>query len=272
VFTDFITGLNLSQALEHSIDVAELDAPLVQQASVNAEAEAEAELQLQLQLPELPELEVLPDLVRETQTSETVVSFTSDGAEVKLTTVSSNQNNSSVTSGSGDDKGPSDVKGPSRANGTVPPVVTDLDAVIGGDSAAVRFSFRFGDSPIRAPQRIADFAFGKDLLTLLRLNGNPLPLPRFCSRAANNRTATTLRELADAVFADADGKRPGDQPLRRRSAALVRATNAEIRGTYLLVNNANPRLNPAGDLMIQLTGSSGRLPALGAIEPAALFG
>jgi hypothetical protein len=63
VFTDFITGLNLSQALEHSIDVAELDAPLVQQASVNAEAEAEAELQLQLQLPELPVLEVLPDLV-----------------------------------------------------------------------------------------------------------------------------------------------------------------------------------------------------------------
>ena len=264
MFTDFLTGLNLSQALaisgvptpqsvqEHSLDVAGLVTPLGQQATANAEAEAEAEAELELELPELQELEELPSLVRETQTSETVVKTsveTSDGAEVKLTTVSSNQNNSSVTSGPGSDKGPSR-----------------------GGSAVVRFSFRFGDSLIGAPQRIADFAFGKDLLTLRNPNGKPQPLPRFFSRAANNRTATTLRELAAAVFADADGKRPGDQPLRRRSAALVRATNAEIRGTYLLVNNANPRLNPAGDLMIQLTGSSGSLPALGAIDPAALFG
>jgi hypothetical protein len=283
--TDFITGLNLSPeraisgvpiphaAREHSLDAV---TPLAQKASASASAKAEAQIEPQLELPARPELEVQPALVRETQTSETVVKTsveTTDGAEVKLTTVSSNRNTSSATSGTGTGTGTGTDKGPSRPSVIVPPVVQDLDGVTGGGgSAAVRFSLRFGEASIRAPQQIADVAIGKDLLTLRNANGKPQPLPRFLSRAANNRTATTLEELARAVFADADGQKAGNQPLRRRAAVLVRATNAEIRGTYLLVNNGNRRLNPSADLMVEITGFSGRLPGLGAIDPAVLFG
>lgn len=282
VSTDLITGFNLSHAMamssvpptldvqEHSLDVAELVTPglvtpLVQDATATATAStpAKAELDLPLELPE-PSLEPIRAMATqpiassvkptveskvETIVETSVVTAPPGAAQVTVTTTSRNETSSSVSSGG--------------AGG--------VDLVTGG-GGLVGFTVRVGDSPISAPQRIANFAFGKDRLSLRNLRGKIQPLPRFFSRAAKNSTATTLEELAAAVFADADGQQAGNQQLRRRSAALVRATSSEIRGTYLLVNNGNPRLDPAGELMIKLTGFSGRLPALGAIDPAAVFG
>jgi hypothetical protein len=276
VSTDLITGLNLSHAMamsgvpptldvqEHSLDVGglvptpELVTPSVQDAKTTATATAtaaatataiteastaaKAELEQSLELPEsslastASSLKPTVESKLETIVETSVVTAPPGAAQVTVTTTSCNQTSSSVTSG--------------------------LDG----------FTVRFGDSPIRSPQRIANFVFAKDRLSLRNARGKIQPLPRFFSRAANNSTATTLEELAAAVFADADGQQAGNQLLRRRAAALVRATSSEIRGTYLLVNSGNPRLDPAGELMIKLTGVSGRLPALGAIDPAAVFG
>jgi hypothetical protein len=52
----------------------------------------------------------------------------------------------------------------------------------------------------------------------------------------------------------------------------VRATSTELRGTYRLMNNNKRQLNPGADLMVEITGFSGRLPGLGAIDPALVFG
>ena len=200
---------------------------------------------------QLPSLEVanaalkrsLQPVVESTATTiveSSVVIAPPGAAQVTVTKASRNENTSSVSSGN---------PGSSR-----PPSVA------------------FEASPIRAPKPLAGFVFGEQRLSLARARGKLQEVPRFLSRAANNRTATTLEELARAVFADADGQKAGNQPLRRRAAVLVRATNAEIRGTYLLVNNGNRRLNPSADLMVEITGFSGRLPGLGAIDPAVLFG
>jgi hypothetical protein len=78
--------------------------------------------------------------------------------------------------------------------------------------------------------------------------------------------------LAVEVFADADGRRPGNQALRRRSAVLVQATNRSIRGTYLLINNNNSGLSLRRDLMVNITGFSGELPDFGRVDAATVFG
>jgi Ca2+-binding RTX toxin-like protein len=144
------------------------------------------------------------------------------------------------------------------------------DLLTGGGGEDL-FGFRFGDSPIGTPDRITDFTFGEDRITLLNRKGKPGDLPTRFSRAADNSTARSLEELAAAVFADADGGRKGNQPLRRRSAALVRATNDEIAGTYLLINNNKAGLNPGKDLMVNITGFSGDLPELGRIDSGLVF-
>jgi Ca2+-binding RTX toxin-like protein len=144
------------------------------------------------------------------------------------------------------------------------------DLLTGGGGEDL-FGFRFGDSPIGTPDRITDFTFGEDRITLLNRKGKPGDLPTRFSRAADNSTARTLEELAAAVFADADGGRKGNQPLRRRSAALVRATNDEIAGTYLLINNNKAGLKPGKDLMVNITGFNGDLPELGRIDSGLVF-
>jgi hypothetical protein len=145
------------------------------------------------------------------------------------------------------------------------------DTLTGGPGPDL-FGFRHRESAITAPDRITDFRFGEDRISILSSGGRALPLPRSFSRAADNGTATTLEELAAAVFADADGRRGGNQPLGRSAAALVSATNRAIRGTYLLINDNNPRLNSRNDLLINLTGAQGRLPGLGSIAVEAVFG
>lgn len=123
-----------------------------------------------------------------------------------------------------------------------------------------RFGFRFGQSRIHTPGRITDFRFGKDSISLVNQRGRLQPIPQALFRAANNSTAATFRELANAVFADADGLTRGNQGLAAKSAALVKSTNAEITGTYLFINNGKAGLNLRGDLFIDITGFTGSIP------------
>jgi hypothetical protein len=145
------------------------------------------------------------------------------------------------------------------------------DTLTGGAGPDV-FGFRFGQSRIRTPDRITDFRFGEDKIALLNGQGQPLAAPVAFSRAANNSTATTLAALADAVFADADGRTAGNQPLAANAAALVRSTNAAIAGTYLLINDGNAARSLTSDLLIDITGYSGTLPALGVRPVGLVFG
>lgn len=145
------------------------------------------------------------------------------------------------------------------------------DRLTGGGKAD-RFGFRHGDSPLASPDRITDFRFAADRITVLNAKGQPRALPRRCYRAADNSTAGSLEELAAAVFADADGRRSGNQALGRREAALVVSSNAEIAGTYLVINNGKAGLNARNDLMVEISGFSGALPGLGRIEPGLLLG
>jgi ELWxxDGT repeat protein len=144
------------------------------------------------------------------------------------------------------------------------------DTLTGGAGPDV-FGFRFGQSRIRTPDRITDFRFGEDTIALLNAQGQLRAAPVAFSRAANNSTAATLADLAAAVFADADGRTAGDQPLAANAAALVRSTNAAIAGNYLLINNGNAGRSLTTDLMVNITGFSGTLPALGVRPVESVF-
>ena len=275
VFTDLITGFDHGQALKAvpttlgvqvpSLALDRLVAPVVPELPTTPAALELAPIQavIEARVTSAAVSAVLETAVLETAALETaaresitrstaattvktaVVTTPPGAAEVKVVTSSTNQTSSSAGVGA-------------------------VDPVTGG-GGPVDLTVRFGDSPIPAPQRIRDVVFGQTRMALRSAEGTLQPLPRSFSRAANNSTATTLRQLAAAVFADADGLQAGNQALRRGAAALVRATNAEIRGTYLLVNNGSRGLDPADDLLIRLSGLSGRLPALGAIDPASFF-
>jgi hypothetical protein len=150
-----------------------------------------------------------------------------------------------------------------------------LDGLAGTDTltglaGADRFAFRFSQSSLTAPDRITDFAFASDTITLLSATGSPLPLPSSFSRAADNPAATLL-QLANRVFADANGALAGNQPLAPNAAVLVRATNSAIAGTYLLINDSAAALSTSNDLLINLTGYSGALPAIGTIAANRVF-
>jgi hypothetical protein len=97
-------------------------------------------------------------------------------------------------------------------------------------------------------------------------------LPLTLTRAPDNRTATTLGELAADVDAYADGQRNGNQPLSANAAAMVRATNRSIRGMYLLINDNIAGLNSRNDLLVNITGFRGGVPGLGTIAPSSVFG
>ena len=141
-----------------------------------------------------------------------------------------------------------------------------------GLAGADRFAFRFSQASITAPDRITDFAFASDKITLVSTTGARLPLPTAFSRATDNAAATTLLQLANRVFTDANGALAGNQPLAANGVALVRATNSAIAGTYLLINDSTASLNASNDLLINLTGYSGTLPALGSSAANRVFG
>ncbi|BDT16413.1 calcium-binding protein [Arthrospira platensis NCB002] len=137
------------------------------------------------------------------------------------------------------------------------------DILTGGPGADV-FVFGFGESRVAAPDRITDFEIGTDKIDLLNLHGGDIGVPENFTRARNNN-APTLRRLVNQVFRNADGGQPGQQELEPNSAVLVRATNADIRGTYLVINDNVPGFQPQNDLVINITGYTGDLPGFGEI-------
>jgi hypothetical protein len=144
------------------------------------------------------------------------------------------------------------------------------DILTGGSGPDV-FGFRFTQSTVTAPDRITDFQFGSDKIDLFSSTGSALATPPAFSRAANNSIATTLSALATAVYTDANGLSVGNQALAANAAAVVTATNTAIAGTYLLMNDGTASLNTTNDLMINITGFSGTLPAFGIIISNSVF-
>jgi Ca2+-binding RTX toxin-like protein len=131
-----------------------------------------------------------------------------------------------------------------------------------GSTGADTFIFQFGQSSVSAPDRITDFAIGSDKIDLLTQSGAAMNAPSSFSRAANS-TATTLQSVVSQVFTDANGALTGNQALGTNSAALVMATAGSIAGTYLVVNDGTAGFQTSNDLVVNLTGYTGTLPALG---------
>ncbi len=144
-----------------------------------------------------------------------------------------------------------------------------IDALTGGTGADT-FVFQFGQSILSAMDRITDFAIGTDKIDLLTAGGAAMAAPAAFSRAINN-AASTLTSLVSNVFTDANGSLAGNQALGLNSAALVVATASSIAGTYLVINDNVSGFQTANDLVINLTGYTGALPALGTISVSSWF-
>lgn len=142
--------------------------------------------------------------------------------------------------------------------------------ILTGDVGADTFIFQFGESPVSAPDRITDFVIGSDQIDLLTQGGAVMNDPVGFSRAADN-DAATLTTVVTQVFTDADGGSWGDQALKIDRAALVVATNPSIAGTYLVINDGVADFQASNDLVVNLTGSTGALPALGTIPVNSFF-
>jgi hypothetical protein len=130
--------------------------------------------------------------------------------------------------------------------------------------------FQFGQSTVALTDRITDFAFGTDKIDLLTSSGLATAAPLGFTRAANS-AATTLTNAVTSVFADTNGALAGNQTLGTNRAALLVATNAAIAGTYLVVNDGTSGFQTANDLVVNLTGYTGTLPALVNITPVTNF-
>ncbi|MBE9239332.1 M10 family metallopeptidase C-terminal domain-containing protein [Anabaena aphanizomenioides LEGE 00250] len=143
------------------------------------------------------------------------------------------------------------------------------DTLTGLDGSDI-FVFQFGQSPVSAADRITDFAIGTDKIDLLTASGVAMNAPTTFTRATNS-TATTLINMANSVFTDANGALTGNQALGVNSAALVEVTTASIAGTYLVINDGVAGFQSSNDLLVNITGYSGTLPALGSIDVSTFF-
>jgi hypothetical protein len=144
-----------------------------------------------------------------------------------------------------------------------------IDTLTGGLGADT-FIFQFGQSTISTSDRITDFAINSDKIDLLTQAGNATSAPSSFSRAANS-TVTTLQNLVNQVFTDANGAITGNQGLGVNSAALVQVTTGAIAGTYLVINDSTAGFQSSNDLLINITGFTGSLPALGSIPVGNFF-
>ncbi len=144
-----------------------------------------------------------------------------------------------------------------------------IDNLTGGNGADT-FIFQFGQSTISASDSITDFAINTDKIDLLTQGGLPMNAPSSFSRAANS-TVTTLQNLVNQVFTDANGAITGNQGLGVNSAALVQVTTGAIAGTYLIINDGTAGFQSSNDLLINITGFTGALPALGNIPVGNFF-
>jgi Ca2+-binding RTX toxin-like protein len=144
-----------------------------------------------------------------------------------------------------------------------------IDTLTGGTGNDI-FLFQFSQSTVANPDRITDFAIGSDKIDLLSAAGGVLPAPAAFSRAANS-AATTLTNVVNAVFTDANGALAGNQALGINRAALVQVTTAGIAGNYIIVNDNVAGFQSANDLLVNVTGITGTLPALGNITVSNFF-
>jgi Ca2+-binding RTX toxin-like protein len=144
-----------------------------------------------------------------------------------------------------------------------------IDTLTGGLGADI-FVFQFGQSTISTSDRITDFAINSDKIDLLTQAGNATSAPSNFSRDANS-TVTTLQNLINQVFTDANGATTGNQELAVNSAALVQVTTGAIAGTYLVINDSTAGFQSSNDLLINITGFTGTLPALGNIPVGNFF-
>ncbi len=142
--------------------------------------------------------------------------------------------------------------------------------VLTGNAGADLFVFQFGQSTLAATDQISDFTFGTDKIDLLTSSGLATLAPAAFSRAANS-TAATLTDLINQVFADANGATTGNQPLAISGAAFVQVTTGAVAGNYLVINDAVAGFQAANDLVVNITGSLGPLPALGSIPVTQVF-
>ncbi|MFM6251347.1 MAG: bluetail domain-containing putative surface protein, partial [Dolichospermum sp.] len=143
------------------------------------------------------------------------------------------------------------------------------DILTGGVGSDI-FVFRFGQSSVSGADRITDFAIGTDRIDLLSSTGGVLAAPTSFARAANS-TTTTLANVVNSVFTDANGALTGNQALGVNSAALVNVTTTSIAGTYLMINDGVAGFQSSNDLLVNITGYTGTLPALGNITVANFF-
>ncbi|WP_228019685.1 bluetail domain-containing putative surface protein [Sphaerospermopsis sp. LEGE 08334] len=143
------------------------------------------------------------------------------------------------------------------------------DTLTGGVGSDI-FVFQFGQSLLSGADRITDFAIGSDKIDLLTSSGGAMNAPTAFTRAANS-TATTLANMVNSVFIDANGALTGNQALGVNSAALVSATTSGIAGTYLVINDGVAGFQSSNDLLVNITGYTGTLPALGTIAVSSFF-
>ncbi|MFM5889652.1 MAG: FG-GAP-like repeat-containing protein [Dolichospermum sp.] len=139
-----------------------------------------------------------------------------------------------------------------------------------GLGGADTFVFQFGQSLVSGADRITDFAIGTDKIDLLSSTGLAINAPTSFSRAANS-AATTLANVVNNVFTDANGGLAGNQALGINSAALVSVTTAGIAGNYLVINDGIAGFQSSQDLVVNLTGYTGTLPGLGSIAVSSFF-
>ncbi|MCZ8117550.1 MAG: endo-1,3-1,4-beta-glycanase ExsH, partial [Microcystis sp. LE18-22.4A] len=125
-------------------------------------------------------------------------------------------------------------------------------------------------STISASDSITDFAINSDKIDLLTQGGTAMNAPSSFSRAADS-TVTTLDDLINQVFPDANGATTGNQELAVNSAALVQVTTGAIAGTYLVINDSTAGFQSSNDLLINITGFTGTLPALGSMTVGNFF-
>jgi len=143
------------------------------------------------------------------------------------------------------------------------------DTLTGGGGRDT-FIFQFGQSLLSASDRITDFTIGTDVIGILTQDGSTVITPSRFTRTGD-KTATTLLNLANQVFTDANGALAGNQALGVNGAALVRVTSGAIAGTYLAINNSTAGFQASSDLLVNLTGLTGTLPALGNIAVSSFF-
>jgi len=134
-----------------------------------------------------------------------------------------------------------------------------LDTLIGGLDKDL-YVLRFGQSSVTNPDRLQDFAIGTDKIDLLTNTGSSVPIPTSLTRAPDSK-ATNLNILGTQVFIDSNKTIPGNQALGANRAALAVVTTGNITGTYLIINNNVPGFQSNTDIIVNITGYTGPLPA-----------